>query len=217
MITVPQATEKIIKRSRYLSEAMSKDLINAASLARYIQPEVEAMVFKKVTHGSIMMAIKRLSVQFTSHYKPISIFNEPPDMIVRSNLTLLFVKNSPTLLKKLMQLEEESAHMQKKALFTFGRAETTILANKLLLDVLEKHLKEETITKQYTNVSAITIHLPENAVESPGTFYFFLKSLAWEGVNILTTLSTETEFTLVFDSKESNTAFGLLQSLFIDK
>ncbi|KKR14834.1 MAG: hypothetical protein UT44_C0049G0001, partial [Candidatus Levybacteria bacterium GW2011_GWA1_39_32] len=32
MITVPEATEKIIRRSRYLSEALSKDIINISGL-----------------------------------------------------------------------------------------------------------------------------------------------------------------------------------------
>lgn len=216
MITVPQATEKIIKRSRYLTEAMSKGLINAAALARYIQPEVETMTFKKVTQASIMMAIKRLTSQITPQYKPVTIFTEPPDMIVRSNLTLFYVKNSPTLLGKLSTFEKESSQLQKKALFTYGRAETVILANKLLADPLEKKLRQEQITTHY-NVSAITIHLPENAVESAGVYYFFLKSLAWEGINLLSILSTETELTLVFKDADGNTAFGLLQSLFVNK
>ena len=44
MITVPEATEKIVKRSRYLSEALSKDLINISSLSRYIKPEIEEII-----------------------------------------------------------------------------------------------------------------------------------------------------------------------------
>jgi hypothetical protein len=214
MVTVPQATEKIIKRSRYLSEAMSKDLINAASLARYIQPEVEEMTFKKVTQASIMMAIKRLRAEFTSHQKTVTIFQEPPDMIVRSNLTLWFIQNSPTLLKKLSHLEDESIALHKKVLFTYGRVETTILANRLLSDPIEIALQNETITRSVQNVSAITIHLPVSAVDAPGIYNFFIKSLSWEGIAILGMLSTQTELTLMFTGEDSNTAFSILQSLF---
>lgn len=214
MITVPQAVEKIIKRSRYLSEAMSKDLINASSLARYMKPEVESLVFKKVTEGSIIVAIKRLQKSFSSGYKPITIFEEAPDMIVRSNLTLIYVKNSDSLLQKLSTIEKSSLNFQKKALFTYGRVETTILTNKINLDNLEKILKTEEIIETYPNVSSITIHLPQSSVKTPGIFYFFIKSLAWEGVNILDILSTHSELTLIFDSEDINTAFGMLQSLF---
>ncbi len=216
MVTVPQAVEKIIKRSRYLSEAMSKDLINSSSLARYIKQEVEELVFKKVTTGSIIMAINRLQGSFASGYKQITIFKEAPDMIVRSNLTLIYVKNSDNLLQKLSTIEKSGQNFQKKALFTYGRVETIILTNKINLEVIKKILKAEEMIETFPNVSSITIHLPQDAVTTPGIFYFFIKSLAWEGVNILDILSTHSELTLIFKPEDINSAFGILQSLFED-
>lgn len=214
MITVPQATEKIIRRSRYLSEALSKDLINASSLARYMKPEVESLVFKSVTIGSIIIAIKRLQKSFTSGYQQITILKEAPDMIIRSNLTLIYVKNSDNLLQKLSTIETASQSLQKKALFTYGRVETIILTNKINLESIKKILKDEEIIQVFPNVSAITIHLPQKAVTTPGVFYFFIKSLAWEGINILDILSTHTELTLIFSPQHINSAFGIIQSLF---
>lgn len=214
MITVPEAVEKIIRRSRYLAEALSKNLINDTSLARYIKKEVEELTFKDVTIGSIVVAIKRLKKNFSSGYPQIKIFKEAPDMIVRSNLTLIYVKNSDRLLFKLSQTEKASKVFQKKALFTYGRVETIILTNKINLESIKKILKGENVTRTFANVSSITIHLGANSATNPGVFYFFLKSLAWEGVNILDILSTETELTLVFNSKDINAAFGILQSLF---
>jgi len=215
MITVPEAVEKIIKRSRFLSEALSKDLINASSLARYIKLEVEGLVFKKVTAGSIIMAIQRLQKNSKSGgYGKITVFGEAPDMIARSNLTLLYVKNSDTLLSNLSKIEAETRTFQKKALFTYGRVETVILTNKMNLDSIKGILKNEQVAKTYGDISSITIHLPAESVESPGIFYFFIKSLAWEGVNIMDILSTECELTLIFQTKDINTAFGILRSLF---
>lgn len=214
MITVPQAVEKIINRSRYLSEALSKDLINTASLARYIKPEVETLTYKNVTIGSIAVAIKRLQKSYNKGYRKITAFKEAPDMIVRSNLTLLYVKNSNNLLSKLSNVEKTSQAFQKKALFTYGRAETAILTNKINLEGIKKILQEEEITQSFPNVSSITIHLPKEATANAGIFYFFVKSLAWEGINILDILSTQTELTLIFEPKDTNTAFGILRSLF---
>lgn len=214
MVTVPQAVEKIIKRSRYLSEAMSKDLINSSSLARYIKQEIEGLVFKKVTTGSIIMAINRLQGSFSAGYKQITIFKEAPDMIVRSNLTLIYVKNSDNLLQKLSIIEKTGQNFQKKALFTYGRVETIILTNKINLEGIKKILKAEETIETFPNVSSITIHLPQDSVKTPGIFYFFIKSLAWEGVNILDILSTHSELTLIFKPEDINSAFGILQSLF---
>lgn len=214
MITVPQAVEKIINRSRYLSEALSKKLINTTSLARYIKPEVESITFKEVTTGSIAVAINRLQKSYGKGYRKITIFKEAPDMIARSNLTLIYLKNSDKLLTKLSTVEKDSLAFKKKALFTYGRVETEILTNKINLEGIKKILKGEEITQYFPNVSSITIHLPQEAVKNPGIFYFFIKSLAWEGVNILDMLSTETELTLVFEPKDTNTAFAILRSLF---
>ena len=214
MITVPQATEKIIKRSRYLTEAMSKGLINASSLARYIHPEIEELTMKSVTRGSIVMAIKRFNATQKPKATATPLLPEAPDMIVRSNLTLFYVKNSPTLLKKLVSLEDASSTVQKKALFTYGRAETIILANRLVSEVIESSLNGELITKHYIDISTITIHLPDSAVATPGIFNLFIKSLAWEDINLLGLLTTQTELTLIFSNKDIHTAFGILRSLF---
>jgi len=214
MITVPQAVEKIINRSRYLSEALSKDLINTTSLARYIKAEVEELTFKEVTIGSVTIAIKRLQKTYKKGYKKITVFPEAPDMIVRSNLTLIYVKNSDNLLAELSKVEADSQTFKKKALFTYGRVETVILTNRINLNGIKKILKDEEISQCFPNVSSITIHLPKESVKNSGIFYFFIKSLAWEGVNILDMLSTETELTLVFEPQDINTAFGILRSLF---
>ena len=56
MITVPEAAKKIIERSRYLSEAISKGIINYSALARYIRPEIEQILIKKVSLASVIMA-----------------------------------------------------------------------------------------------------------------------------------------------------------------
>lgn len=214
MITVPQAVEKIIKRSRYLSEALSKDLINTSSLSRYIKSEVESLTYKSVTLGSVTVAIKRLQKSLSSGYPKIKVFKEAPDMIVRSNLTLIYVKNSDNLLQRLSTIEKASRSFQKKALFTYGRIETIILTNKMNLERIKKTLKDEEIAEVFANVSSITIHLPREAVRNPGIFYFFIKSLAWESVNILDILSTQTELTLIFNPQDINSAFGIVQALF---
>ena len=49
MVTVAEGVKRIIERSRYLQEALEKELINISSLARYIKPELEEMLIKKTS------------------------------------------------------------------------------------------------------------------------------------------------------------------------
>jgi aspartokinase len=215
MITVPEATKKIIERSRYLSEAMSKELINLSSLARYIKPELEDMLMKKISTASIIMALKRLEPYFKPKFKHTDIFKTPPEMIVRSNLVELTVNNSNTLSRKFPKIL--SSYNTNKYFFTFteSMSETTIIASNDLQKQLKEILSEEKIIAELKNLSSITIRLPKENVTTPGVYYFFLKSLAWEGINIIEIVSTYLEITIILEDKEVNRAFAVLKSLFV--
>ncbi|HEX8965310.1 MAG TPA: aspartate kinase [Patescibacteria group bacterium] len=215
MITVPEATKKIIERSRYLAEAMSKGLINYSALARYIRPELEEMLFKDVSESSIIMALKRLEPYFRPKYKHTNVFQHSPEMIVRSNLIELTVANSEAMTKKLPSIMDVYTNQQKYFFtLTEGVSETTIIASRDLLEKIKTLINGEKVLETFTNLSSITIRLPQEVLNSPGIFYFFLKSLAWEGISIVEIVSTYSEFTIILEDKEVNKAFAVLKSLF---
>lgn len=215
MLTVPEAAEKIINRSRYLSEAISKNLINLSALGRYMKPELEEMLSKKISDTAISMALNRIARTIKPKYTFKNIFKNPPDMIVRSNLIEITVAHSDSLIEKYPTLLRMT-DINDKNFFTItnGVFETTIITSRNLKNKIKDILKEETIVAEFTNLSCITIKLPKEAILTPGIFYFFLKSLAWEGVNIIEIVSAYLELTLILPEKETNKAFSILQSLF---
>ncbi|MDO8269493.1 MAG: hypothetical protein Q7T54_02375 [Candidatus Levybacteria bacterium] len=216
MITVPEATKKIVERSRYLSEAISKNLINHSSLARYIQPEIETMLIKKVSKGSIVMALKRLEASLKPKYSKGSIFKSPPEMMVRSGMFLTTIKRT----KETEEIVGKIFLNRVKGTFssvTIGATEFQIVGNLVLFEKLEKNLNKNLFVSTNQNISQITIYLPDLASKTPGIYYFFLKSLAWEGINILGSASTTAEFTLFFEDHDINRAFEVLSSLFTKK
>lgn len=215
MITVPEAADKIIKRSRYLSEAISKSLINLSALARYIKPELEEMLNKKVSHTAVSMALNRLAASIKPKYIFKNIFKSSPDMIVQSNLIGFTISNSEKLADKCPSILKLSNTNNRHFLtITRGVFDTTIIASKDLAKNVREILKDEVSIAEFTNLSSITIKLPKEAISTPGIYYFFLKSLAWEGVNIIEIVSSYLEFTLILPEKETNKAFSILQSLF---
>lgn len=215
MITVPEASKQIIERSRYLVEAMSKDLINYSSLARYIKPELEKMLYKPVSEASIIMAIKRLAEEIKPKFAPLTIFTSTPEMIVRSNLIELNLTNSESLREKYKLLAHVYSE-ESKYYFTLteGVFETAIIVSKDLHQQVKAALMHEKIVSEKDNLSAITIRLPKENVETPGVYYFFLKSLAWEGINIIEIVSTPHEVSIILDDNDVNAAFGILKGLF---
>lgn len=218
MITVPEATKKIIERSRYLAEAISKGLINYSALARYIRPELEEMLFKDVSESSIIMALKRLEPQFQPKFIQSNVFKTPPEMIVRSNLTELTFNNSEELTKKLSKIFDlHSEHPKYFFALTEAITETTIIASHDLVEEIKKILEGQTLVAEYQNLSSLTIRQPKEITYTPGIVYFFLKSLAWEGINLMEVVSTYLELTLILEDKEVNRAFAVLKSLFVVK
>lgn len=200
MVTVPEATEKIVRRSRYLSEALSKDIINVSSLARYIKPEIEGILFKKVSLSSVIMALKRLSGNIYPEIPYQEFFRTPPEMTLKTNLALL--------ISHLRNLNNNEGKMET-ALTTKTPTGTIILGQK---EALFPYVEAD--SKLYYPVSSIAILIPKEAINTPGIYYFFLKSLAWERINILHTFTSSSEFTIVVDDKDTQRTLGILKSLF---
>lgn len=210
MITVSQATEKIINRSRYLSEAMSKGLINTSALARYIKPEIEQMLMKDISEAAVLMAINRLAQNTTPKYHSHEMLHTAPQMMLRSQLRFSTYQYSPTILSKLATLKLD----KNSFLLLTKHTNISIVSSAPLEKNIDDMLKNETTIEKWKDVSTITIVLPKEAIHIPGVHYFFLKSLAWDGINILGIISVEEELTLVFEEKDVQNAYAILQSLF---
>ncbi len=194
MLTVPEASKIIIERSRYLSEALSKDLINLSSLARYIKPEIEEMLYKKVNNGSIVMALKRFKKDLRPKTSNVKIFKIPPQIHVATGLHLYRFKDFPS----------EDANL-KDSYVTRVDDETAV--------VTRNEYKTKPLLR-VNNVASIIIDLPEETMYASGIHYFFLKSLAWEGINIVETFSTSKKYILIFEEKDIHRSFRILTSLF---
>lgn len=216
MITVPEGTRRIVERSRYLSEALSKGIINHSSLARYIKPELEAMLFKKVTTGSIVMALKRLEKTIKPQSKILKIFTHPPEMVIRSGLILVTVQRTRETEDALTEMFMNRIKGSITSI-TIESAEMTVAGTHLLTPQLEERVDKKLIISRHENVSQISITLPPLALKTPGVYYFFLKSIAWEEINILGNAATTSEYTLFFEDKDVNRAFEILSSLFTKK
>lgn len=216
MITVPEGTRRIVERSRYLSEALSKGIINHSSLARYIKPELEKMLIKKVSNGAVVMALKRLEKNLKPQSRIQNVFDHPPEMVIRSGLML-------TTIQRTRETEDAISDLFLTRIkgsitsITIGATEITIAGNHLLMPQLNEKFEKAVFLTTHFSVSQITITIPPEAIITPGVYYFFLKSIAWEGINILGNAATSSEYTLFFEDSDVNRAFEILSSLFTKK
>ncbi len=216
MISISQAVENIIKVKPFLSEGLKDGLINISALARMIQPEVDQFIQKKAKTGAIVMALNRLSLS-----DDLSISKQIEnscsmlgDIIVRSDLSDYTFRNSNTLAKCHLKVFESITNLPD-IFYTMVRGvhESNLVISSLYSQLVEEHFKKEELYNKTNNLSAITIKLHENNTQVPGFYYFILKSVAWEGINIFEVISTTNEFTILVNDNDIDRAFSQLKRI----
>lgn len=93
--------------------------------------------------------------------------------------------------------------------------ETGIIINQEGKSLIKKIFSQQEIVKTIENLAAITIRLPAENLFTPGVYYFILKVLAWEKINIIEVLSTYCEFTIIVKNKDIDRAFSILKEALI--
>lgn len=221
MISTPQIVESIIRKSPFLEEALLKNLINVSSLARQIQPQVQAELKKKTLRdnpiklGSVIMALKRLQVNLNLNDSSVEkILKKINDISVRSNIIEFTYKNSPSLTKLQSQLLDSlSSQTNSFVAFTHGVFETTLFASNHLEELVEKLFAREQLIHKVAGLSSITLILPNEATEVAGVYYAILKQLAWEGISFEEIASSFSEVTIFLKEERVDSAFSALKNI----
>ena len=215
MITILEVVESIVRKSLFLEEALSLGIINISALARSIKRDVEKELMKKVQEGAVVMALNRFQKKIKKKVEiQKKIFRNTPDLMVRSNLIEITYSNSELLVHKQKILLDQLSGRQYFITFTQGIHETTIIASKELEKKILKVFEEENVISRIDNLSSITVLLPEGTALVPGAYNYILKSLAWEGINIIEVVSTFNELTIILEDKYIDFSFSIIKRLF---
>lgn len=216
MNSIGKITEDLINRSPFLREAMTDDLINISALARKLKPEIEETVGKEVKEGAIVMAIKRMSpgLYHRLNVKITNVMGELGDFLVRSNLTDFTFENSESIKLKQTELIQE-INKENDSFFTIckGVTETTFIVSSQHTSKIERIFSQEKLKSNTKDLASVTVKLPQINREIYGIYYYILKHLAWEGINIVEIVSTSNEFTIVVKQDDVDKAFKILMQI----
>lgn len=216
MSSISKVTEDIINRSPFVREAMTENLINISALARKIKPEVEKGTGKEIKEGAIVMAIKRMTpgVYHRLDLKIKNVIGGIGDFLVRSDLVDFTYENSESLRDCQSELIQQ-IRSDKDSFFTLckGITETTYIMNAKYTEDMKRIFSSERLKAHTTDLSSITVKLPETNTETYGVYYYIMKHLAWEGINIEQVVSTANEFTGIVNSNDIDDAFKILMQL----
>ena len=216
MANIGKLTEDIINRSPFLRESLTEELINVSALARKIKPEIEEITKKEIKQGAIIMAIKRMSPGYYHriNLKIKNFMGTLGDFLVRSDLEDFTFENSETLILGQAELMK-ALNDDKDAFYTYCRGvnESTVITSTSVTNKLRQIFKNEKLKSHSADLASITIKLPIVNTEISGIYYYILKHLAWEGINIVEVVSTANEFTVVVKSDDIDSAFSVLMQL----
>ena len=215
MRTVPEAVADLVRRSPFLEDALVRGLLNVSAVARELRPAVARELVKPVGEAAVMMALSRLGGRLRRKPKPRRLFRGLPAFMLRSGLVEITCASAETLPRR-VQAWLGSIRADRNRFFTFtqGTHETTMILSRNLEEGLRRALKGEKITACLRDLSSLSVQLPEGAHLVPGLYSLLLRTLAWEGINVVEVVSTLHEFNLILEDKRIDQAFAAIKNLF---
>ncbi len=216
MISISHVVEDIVKHRPYLSESLSAGIINVSSLARQLQPDVEAAMKKDVNTGAIIMALNRLApyLQVRDQVQLNKLLGSLGDIVLRSGLCDYTFKNSARLvdchidvLKNLSKMEDIFYTMVQ------GVFETNIVISDVASSLIDQFFSGERCLFKQDGLSSVTLKLPKGNIMQPGFYYTIMKELSWEGINLIEVISSTNEFTVVVTNDLIDKTFIVLKNI----
>ncbi len=211
MITISQAVREVIEKSPFLLEVLGEGVANITEIARKIRPDVEKRLYEKVGEASIAMALRRLVKPLKRPKYGTRFLKQLSDITVRSKITE-FVFSNTEHLPKMLEALLRTVKGRKDVFLNFsqGLHESVVVINQEFEKDFLKLFKKDK-PKKMTDLSVITLRLPEASLAIPGVYYPILKALASEGISFVEIMSVNTEMSIVFHEADVDRAFGVLK------
>jgi len=214
MITVPQIVSEIVNDSPYLTDGLSRGLINISALARELRPQVETTLMKRVSQAAVVMALKRYEPHNHTSLQqkhPREYFS---DLSIKSDLSAFTVRNTPKVSEQIAALQEEGWRGQTAFITTTkGVWDSTIVISNSLLPALRKNLGNANYTYEYDNIAAITLRFHDDHHETVGLIQYPLQLLAWRGISLYQIATTMDEVNFIMAQTDVERGFQALKQL----
>lgn len=219
MRTITDEIKQKIASEPFLEEGIRRGIINLSALAREMKPELESLLYKELSEGAVVMALKRIAEKMNQQeIKRPDKKKIVGDLIVRSSLTEFTYRISDTTTEKQRSLLKETKKERGQFVtITRGIDQLTIIISSSFNNQVQKIFKDEPFVRQIDDLASITCKLYDYVIFVPGIFYTILKLLAWENINVIEVVSTYTEFTIILERGQVDQSFSILMKYFHPK
>ena len=182
-------------------------------MAVYFLPEKK--LWKTVSIPALIMALKRYAPKVRKPTsKAVGELKKLRNLTVRSNLVEYAFRNSANLLPLYQHLLSELEKERETFVnLSQGVSETTLIASRSLQQKIESRLPDDILIDKIENLAAITLRLDVSHIYTPGVHYAVFKALAWNNINVIESISSYSEITLLVEQKDLERAFACVKNV----
>lgn len=212
MVSIATKVEQIVSESAFITEGMSRGLINLSELARQLRPQLEKDLWKPVGQAAVVMALTRLSDRLQKcERNETHLLSQTGELTTRSDLTEFTFPYSATFgqsQRRLLTLAEDHPGVYVTAIR--GVREVMVVVGRPLIPAVEDAMRTEHRLARMDNLTALTLRLNPDARGTPGIYHAILKRLAWEKISLVNMICTFSELTVLLEQSQTGRAFAVL-------
>ena len=213
--SIAQLVKESINRSPFISEMLMEDVISFSNLAKYLQPKIENQLGSEVSQSSIVMAIRRYSVELKSKKSVKKVGQMDYSISVQTGIYDINFRNTGDFSDNLGKLYQHIDPAGGDFLnISAGNSEVSLAVSMKHKALVKELFSNNEIIHEADDLVALSIVFGGNYIMTPGLVYVAVRKLAWEQINIIEVISTMNYLSFVIDKENSSKAYTCLQSLF---
>jgi len=214
MVTISYLAKQYVDQRPMLQEAARRGIISYGALAEKIKPLIERELGKKAKLSAIVMALRRHVETLKNNTVKLSSFRFQSELVLKTNLVDICVLKSSQLLRGLDKLLKIVDFDSGDTLnISQGNREVSIVTNAKHKKRMMAALGSEKILSCKDDLVSLSMLLPKQFVQTPGVIFLAVRRLAWDNINIIEIISTNTELSFIIASKDATGAYNALQGL----
>ncbi len=210
MRTIIDTTRQIVLADDVAQQALAENILNLSAYAEKIQPKIEAITYKSVKKGSIVVALTRLAeeVRHLENLRPNVIIES---LHIQSTLCSITFEKTTSTRQQLSTLHN-TLKLSESAFFTSTQStsEITLIAPQSALPTILEHFSPPP-KALYQNQVGLSVTFAQKYLEIPNVLYALQAALAVQRVNFTEVVSTYTEFCFVVDEGSLDVATRVLR------
>lgn len=217
MVSIATRVEQIVNESPFMTEGMTRGLLNLSELARQMRPQLEKELWRPVGQSAVVMALNRMSERLQkSEQCETRMLSQTGELTTRTDLTEFTFPYSAGIQQSqrlLLTLAEDHPGVYVTAIR--GVREVMIVAGRPLVPCIQEAFKGRRQLSRMDNLTALTLRLDPQTRSTPGIYHAVLKKLAWDKVSLVNMICTFSELTVLLEQSQTGQAFSVLSKAIV--